>query len=194
MRAKSTGLAAQKKSREQLVTSFESERADFEALVREGYAERQRVREMERNLSQSEGQRGALLSDLAATELQVSETQVKIVQLGKELQREVAKELAEVQAELSALREKLRSMQDTVERTVVRAPDAGMVLGLDVHTLGAVVKPGARAARHRAAEREAGRRGAAVAATTSTRCASASRPRCASRRSSSATCRASKGG
>ena len=144
LRAKGSGLVAQKKSRELLVSSFESERADFEVLVREGYAERQKVREMERNLSQSEGQRGALLSDLAATELQISETQVKIVQLGKELQREVAKELAEVQSDLSTLRERLRSVQDTVERTVVRAPGSGMVLGLDVHTLGAVVRPGAR--------------------------------------------------
>jgi epimerase transport system membrane fusion protein len=144
LRAKAAGLAAQRKSREQLVASYESERVDFEALVQQGYAERQRVREMERNVAQSEGQRGALMSDLAATELQISETQVKIVQLGKELQREVARELAEVQAELSALRERLRSMHDMVERAVVRAPDAGMVLGLEVHTLGAVVRPGGR--------------------------------------------------
>jgi epimerase transport system membrane fusion protein len=144
LRAKATGLAAQKKSREQLVASYESERADFEALLQQGYAERQRVREMERNVAQSEGQRGSLISELAATELQISETQVKIVQLGMELQREVAKELSEVQADLAAVREKLRSLQDTVERTVVRAPDAGMVLGLEVHTLGAVVRPGGR--------------------------------------------------
>jgi epimerase transport system membrane fusion protein len=144
LRAKAAGLAAQKKSREQLMASFESERVDFEALLQQGYAERQRVREMERNIAQSEGQRGSLISELAATELQVSETQVKILQLGKELQREVAKELAEVQADLSAVREKLRSLQDMVERTVVRAPDAGMVLGLEVHTLGAVVRPGGR--------------------------------------------------
>jgi epimerase transport system membrane fusion protein len=144
LHAKASGLVAQKKSQEHLVRSFESERADFEALVQQGYAERQRLREMERSLAQSEGQRGALLSDLAATELQISETQVKILQLDKEMQREVVKELAEVQGELSSLREKLRSVQDTVERTVVRAPESGMVLGLEVHTLGAVLKPGGR--------------------------------------------------
>jgi epimerase transport system membrane fusion protein len=84
------------------------------------------------------------VADLAATEFQVSETQVKILQLGKELQREVAKELAEVQSELSAVREKVRALDDMVTRTVVRAPEAGMVLGLTVHTLGAVIKPGER--------------------------------------------------
>lgn len=144
LRAKATGLVAQRKSREQLISSYESERVDFEALVKQGYAERQRVREMERNVAQNQGQQGSLQADLAATELQISETQVKIVQLGKELQREVAKELAEVQSELSVVREKVRSLEDMVARTVVRAPEAGMVLGLTVHTLGAVVRPGER--------------------------------------------------
>lgn len=142
--AKAVGLVAQQKTREQLVSSFESERVDYEALLKQGYAERQRVREMERNLAQSEGQRGAIVSEIAATELQVSETRLKIVQLGKELQREVAGELADVQTELSTLREKLRSVQDTVDRGVVRAPESGTVLGLAVHTVGAVVKPGDR--------------------------------------------------
>jgi epimerase transport system membrane fusion protein len=144
LHAKAAGLVAQTKSREQLVASFESERVDYEALLQQGYAERQRVREMERNVAQAEGQRSSLISDIAAAELQVSETQVKILQLGKELQREVAKELADVQGELAAVREKMRSLDDMVQRTVLRAPEAGMVLGLAVHTLGAVVRPGER--------------------------------------------------
>jgi epimerase transport system membrane fusion protein len=144
LRAKASGLAAQKKSRDSLIASYESERVDFEALLKQGYAERQRVREMERNVAQTRGEQGSLAADLAATEFQVSEIQVKILQLGKELQREVAKELAEVQSQLSTIREKIRALDDMVTRTVVRAPDAGMVLGVTVHTLGAVIKPGER--------------------------------------------------
>ena len=144
LRAKAAGLAAQSKSRKELAASFESERADFEALAQQGYAERQRVREMERNVAQTEGQRSSLMSDIAAAELQISETRVKILQLGKELQREVAKDLADVQAELASVREKMRSLEDTVQRTVLRAPEAGMVLGFAVLTLGAVVRPGER--------------------------------------------------
>jgi membrane fusion protein, epimerase transport system len=144
LRAKASGLAAQKKSRDSLIASYESERVDFEALLKQGYAERQRVREMERNVAQTRGEQGSLAADLAATEFQVSEIQVKILQLDKELQREVAKELAEVQSQLSTIREKIRALDDMVTRTVVRAPDAGMVLGVTVHTLGAVIKPGER--------------------------------------------------
>lgn len=142
LQAKTQGLRSQKLSRDRLVTSYRGELEDFEALLKDGYAEKQKVRELERNLAQTEGQRGGIVSDLAATELQISETRVKILQLNKEIQREVAKELSEVQADLFSLREKLQSLQDTVRRTEVRAPDSGMVLNLAVHTLGAVLKPG----------------------------------------------------
>lgn len=129
--------------RDKLVGSFEKERNDFEALAREGYTERQRVREMERNLAQNEGLRGALVTDIAANEVEIGAALVKIVQLEKELQREVAKELAEVQAELFGLREKMRALDDTLNRTVITAPDNGMVLALSVHSQGEVVRPGA---------------------------------------------------
>lgn len=144
LREKSSGLREQKAMRDKLVTSFDKERADFEALASEGYTERQRVREMERNLAQNEGLRGSLVADLASTEFEISAAQVKIVQLEKELQREVAKELAEVQAELFGLREKMRALNDTLARTVITAPEAGKVLALAVHSPGEVLKPGAR--------------------------------------------------
>lgn len=144
LRAKARGLAAQLAGSELRVRSYAAETEDYAALLAEGHAERQRVRDMERNLAQSEGQRGELLSDLASTDLQIAETRLKIVQLDRELQREVAKELAEGQAELFALREKQRALEDTVARTVVRAPAAGTVLALGVHATGAVVRPGER--------------------------------------------------
>jgi epimerase transport system membrane fusion protein len=144
LQARADGLRAQKASREDLARSYREELQDFDVLVKEGYAERPKIRELERNLSHSEGQVGELTSNLAATSLQVTETRLKILQLQKELQQEVAKELGEVQADLFSLREKVQSVQDTVTRTVVRAPHAGTVLGLSVHTPGAVIAPGAK--------------------------------------------------
>ena len=144
LQAKNTGLRAQKQSRERLVNSFRGELADFQNLLDEGFTEKQKVRDLERNLAQSEGHLGELQSTIAATELEISETELKILQLKKELQREVAKEMGEVEASLSEVREKIQSLESTVKRTVITAPDAGMVLGLTVHTLGAVIAPGGR--------------------------------------------------
>jgi epimerase transport system membrane fusion protein len=144
LEARAAGLRAQQGSRDRLVRSYQAELQDFEALVERGYAEKQKVRELERNLAFSEGQAGEFASSLAATELQISETRLKILQLRKELQQEVSKELAEVQSQLFSLRQKVQSVEDTVSRTVVRAPQAGTVLDLTVHTIGAVIQPGAR--------------------------------------------------
>lgn len=144
LRARSEGLRAQRAGREQLVSSYRGELDDFQALLKEGYTEKQKVRDLERNWANSSGQLGELTANIAANDLQVSETRLKIVQLQKELQREVAKELSEVQGQLFELREKMQSLQDTVARTTVRAPQAGTVLDLQVHTLGAVVRPGGK--------------------------------------------------
>src|SRR5262245_11148788 len=144
LRAKVEGLHAQKRSRDLLVESYRGDVADFKSLLKEGYTEKQKVEEMARALAQSEGQRGELVSDIAASELQIAEIELKILQLQKDLQREVAKELSEVQAELFELREKVQSLESTVTRTVIKAPVAGMVLGLAVHTIGAVIPPGGR--------------------------------------------------
>lgn len=142
LREKAVGLKEQRAMRERLVASFEKERADFEALAAEGYAERQRVREMERHLALNDGQRSSLSSDIAATEVEISATLVKILQAEQTFQREVAKELAEVQAEVFILAEKLRGLEDMVNRTVVTAPQAGVVHALSVHAPGEVIKPG----------------------------------------------------
>ncbi|WP_054772570.1 HlyD family type I secretion periplasmic adaptor subunit [Methylogaea oryzae] len=142
LQAKLQGLRAQKRGRERLVNSYRSELQDFRSLLEEGFTEKQKVRELERNLADNEGQMGGLQSDIAATELEIGETELKITQLEKELQREVAKELGEVQEHLFELKEKIQSLESTVNRTVVTAPESGMVLGLSVHTLGAVIPPG----------------------------------------------------
>lgn len=144
LRAKVEGLHAQTRSRDRLVESYRGDLADFRSLLKEGFTEKQKVEEMERALAQSEGQRGELLSDIAASELQIAEIELKILQLHKDLQREVAKELSEVQAELFQLREKVQSRESMVNRAVIRAPVSGMVLGLAVHTIGAVIPPGGR--------------------------------------------------
>jgi epimerase transport system membrane fusion protein len=142
LRAKQQGLEAQKVSRDLLVKSFEGELRDYHKLLEQGYTEKQTVRDLERRYADSVGNSGELQSSLAAAALQINETELKILQLKKELQREVIQELAEVQAALFELHEKIHALTKTVERCVIRAPEAGKVLGLRVHTLGGVIAPG----------------------------------------------------
>jgi len=47
---------------------------------------------------------------------------------------------------LKDIRERNTALQDIVTRTVVRAPDNGIINGLQIHTIGAVLNPGMRIA------------------------------------------------
>jgi len=140
--AKIEGLRAQQISRRDLAASLKQDLQDFRAMLKEGYVEKQKVTELERRIAQAQGDEGDFTASIATTQTQMSEISLKMLQIEKELQREVADELSKVQTELSELREKTQWLEDTVARTVIKAPESGMVLGLQVHTLGAVIPPG----------------------------------------------------
>lgn len=144
LRARAKGLASQKWSQSKLVNSYQSELLDFQELLKDGYAEKQRVREFERNLAQSKGTLAELASSIAETNLQISEIELQMLQLNKEFQREVATELSEVQSQLFDLREQIQQLSDTVARTIIKAPVSGMVMDITVHTIGAVIAPGGK--------------------------------------------------
>lgn len=140
--AKIEGIKAQRTSRSSLSNSLNKELLDFRAMLKEGYVEKQKVSELERRLAESEGDRGDFAANIATAQTQISEIELKILQIDKEFQREVIEELSKVQSELSELNEKTQWLDDTVTRTIIKAPESGMVLGLTVHTLGAVIPPG----------------------------------------------------
>jgi len=143
LRQKGASLHEQRLIHERLLSSFEKERDDFEALANEGYIERQRVREMERSVALNDGQRAALSKDIASGEAEIDAIQIRMLQLEKDLQREVARELAEVQAEIFTLQEQQRALEDTVRRVTIVAPEDGRVLALSVYSPGEVVRAGA---------------------------------------------------
>lgn len=142
LQAKIEGIKAQKASRNSLAGSYNKDLNDFRAMLKEGYVEKQTVTELERRLAQAQGDEGDFSANMATAQTQISEIELKILQIDKEFQREVIDELSKVQAELSELREKTQWLADTVTRTIIKAPEAGMVLGLGVHTIGAVIPPG----------------------------------------------------
>jgi epimerase transport system membrane fusion protein len=140
--AKIDGIKSQRASRNSLSASLNKDLTDFRAMLKEGYIEKQKVTELERRLAEAQGDEGDFAANIATTQNQIGEVALKILQIEKEFQREVIDELSKVQSELSELREKTQWLGDTVTRTTIKAPDSGMVLGLTVHTLGAVIAPG----------------------------------------------------
>ncbi|WP_090351065.1 HlyD family type I secretion periplasmic adaptor subunit [Pseudomonas oryzae] len=136
------GFQAVIAGKQELSKSYGEEVGDLRALLSEGFVDKQRLREQERNLALLRAEIADLQSSIARARLQIGETQLQIVQLNKEFATEVVDQLAEVQTKVFDLRERLAAAEDRARRTRIRAPEAGMVLGLQVHTVGGVINPG----------------------------------------------------
>jgi epimerase transport system membrane fusion protein len=146
LREKVAGLEALRASKLTLAASFAEELGDTEVLLSQGFSNKTRLREFERNHATFEGQAAEHASDIASTEVQIGETRLQILQLQREFQNEVAMQLGETQTNLNDINERLTALRDIVSRTVVKAPVAGVVNGMQFHTEGGVIAPGTQIA------------------------------------------------
>lgn len=142
LQSKIEGLKAQRASKQELVASFGEEVRDLKELLAEGFVDRQRLRDIERNHALNSGEMAAIGSDVAASEIQIGETKLQILQLEKKFQEEVAGKLSEAQSKLYDVTQRMLASKDKVNRIEIKAPNAGRVMGMAMHTVGGVILPG----------------------------------------------------
>lgn len=143
LRSRVTGLKAVRASKEELAASFGEELADTRILLEQGFSDKLRLRNLERSHASYEGEAAELFSTIAATEMQIGETQLQILQTENDFRTEVVSQLGETQTRLKDLRERMTALSDIVERKIIRAPESGIVSGMQYHTEGGVIGPGA---------------------------------------------------
>ena len=137
------GMEAQRETKELLAQSFAEELADTQSLLDQGFSEKNRLRQAERSFASYSGEAAELIANIAATRVQIGETELQILQQTSEFQNEVVSELSEVQTGLKDAEERLTALQDVVRRTTIVSPDTGLVNGMQVHTIGGIIGPGA---------------------------------------------------
>jgi len=87
------GLQGQIDSKKQLVISYAEEIKDQKELLAEGFADRQHLRELERNHAIQSGEIAQLNAEIATNQMLISETRLQILQVQKQFQEEVAGKL-----------------------------------------------------------------------------------------------------
>jgi HlyD family type I secretion membrane fusion protein len=137
-----TGLQAQERARERQVVLIQDELQGVRYLHERGLAPRNRVLGLERELARLLGEQGEHLASMARAGQAIGEAELQILQLLTAAREESAKALHEVQNRLLELHERLTAAEDVLRRTDIRAPVGGVVVGLEVHTVGGVVSPG----------------------------------------------------
>lgn len=135
------GMRALRTAKEQLAASFQEELKDTQTLLDQGFSEKTRLREAERSYASYSGEAAELTANIAAAEVQIGETRLQILQAESEFLNEVVSELGDTQTSLQDVTERIIALQDVVDRTVVAAPESGIVNGMRIHTIGGVLDP-----------------------------------------------------
>lgn len=140
-RAQAQGLAAQQRARVRERNLMDAELKGVRQLFQRGFANQQRLTALERDAARLDGEVSRLASDRARADAQVSEAQLALAQERKAFLERTIDELRQVQSQLNELEERRKALSARVARAEIRAPSAGRVHALAIHTKGGVIEP-----------------------------------------------------
>ena len=133
------GNVEQKKSGEVQLVVARDELKGLRALQAKNLVPKPRITALEREVAQREGSLGEIVARIAQARGKITETELQILQLEKDLAAEVGKDMREAETKIGELTERRIAAEDQLKRIDIRAPIAGVVHQLAVHTVGGVV-------------------------------------------------------
>jgi len=136
------GLKSEQAARERQLEILDDEVRGLRKLLKQGSVSRNEVLAYDRKIAELGGEKGRFMANVSRAEQGIGETRLRISQLEKSVREEVVAKLRDVQQRIFGLEERLVAAEDVLGRTEIRAPTAGVVMGMRVHTTGGVVAPG----------------------------------------------------
>ena len=136
------GHQAEVAALETRVKLLQEEVGGVKQLVASGLERKSRLLQLERDLADADGKRGDTLAQIARAKQTIAEAEIDILSLQNDRQKDVADELRETQKKSHELAEQVQAAADVLARDDVKAPEAGIITELRVHTPGGVVSPG----------------------------------------------------
>lgn len=142
LREQQSGYTQQRSSLREQQRIMEDELRGLRELEKKGFAATNRIRAGERMQEELRGREAAMAAEVARASEGMGETRMQSISIRSSSLEEVATELRDTQAKLSETLPKLISAREQLQRSMVRAPASGTVVGLSIFTVGGVVAPG----------------------------------------------------
>jgi HlyD family secretion protein len=136
------GIEAQIKSKSAQLDLISSELKGVQTLFDKQLVPLTRLTGLQRQAAQLDGERSQLKSTISETRSKISQAELQIVKIDQDLRSNVMKDLRESQDKESELTQKIVAARDQLNRVEIRAPSAGVVHQLTVHTIGGVIGTG----------------------------------------------------
>ncbi len=137
------GLHAQEDATQAQLGYVREELEAATVIYEKGMYDKPRYLSIKRAAAKLDGQVGEYESRIAQAKQKIGETRLQIIDLDNRRISEAATRLQAINQEILRIQEGVEAAEDIVHRLDVRAPESGTVVGLEFHTLGGVIPPGA---------------------------------------------------
>jgi HlyD family secretion protein len=136
------GIVAQQAAKSQELILVNNELEGVRHLWSQKLIQMARLTALEREAARLDGERAQLVAAAARGRGKVSEIELQITQIDRELASEVGREMREIDGKAGEYAERKFAAEDQLRRIEIRAPISGTVHELNVHTIGGVVSAG----------------------------------------------------
>lgn len=136
------GLEGQIRSAERQLSLVEEELVDAMSLYKQQLTVKPRILALERDKAELEGLISQSRAAIGTATQKVQEAELRVSEMRAEMGTEVVQQLRETRARAYELSQRLTAAEDRMGRTEIRSPLAGVVVGLQVHTIGGVIGAG----------------------------------------------------
>jgi HlyD family secretion protein len=136
------GLSAQEAAKEKEIALIEKELVGVRSLFEQRLVQLTRLTTLERDAARLNGERAQYIASRAQAKGKITETELQIIQVDKDMVSEVSKDLRETNDKIGEFVERKVTAEDQLRRVDIRAPQDGMVLQSTVHTVGGVITAG----------------------------------------------------
>jgi HlyD family secretion protein len=136
------GLTAQEQAKDQEIALVEKELVGVRDLYDKHLVQLTRLTTLERDAARLSGERAQYIASRAQAKGKITETELQIIQVDKDLVSDVSKDLRETNDKIGEFVERKVTAEDQLRRVDIRAPQDGMVLQSTVHTVGGVITAG----------------------------------------------------
>lgn len=111
-------------------------------LVRDGYAPRNQQLDLQRQMAEVDTALADLRGNTLRARQAIAELRQRLVSRAQQDRKESDAQLAEVAREVQSDEGRYKALRDELDRTVIRSPATGQVVGLAFQTVGGVIPPG----------------------------------------------------
>jgi HlyD family secretion protein len=136
------GLEAQERAKDQEIALVEKELVGVRTLYDQHLVQITRLTTLERDAARLSGERAQYIASRAQARGKITETELQIIQVDKDMVSDVSKDLRETNDKIGEFVERKVTAEDQLRRIDIRAPQDGMVEQSTVHTVGGVITAG----------------------------------------------------